>query len=145
MAGATNSTRKPKLNHKKTGYVATWIFPGTLQLTWPQSELTISSPSPNPQSYFFSCFIAFCRTIQPVDPSHWSNLLTDLSFPQITRHPESFIQHSIFVPGEAHHLPCLLGYGLSSSRASLLFIVVCFVLFPGRPPHRLSFFFFFFK
>lgn len=115
MVGATNSTRKPKLNHIKTGYVATWVFPGTSQLTRPQSELTVSSPSPNPQSYFFSCFITFCRTIQPVDPSHWSNLLTDLSFPQITRHPESFIQHSYL---------CAWGGPPSSMSAWLWFVIL---------------------
>lgn len=41
--------------------------------------------------------------------------------------------HSILnTPREARHLPCLLGHGLPSSRASLLFSAACFVLSPGR-------------
>lgn len=67
------------------------------------------------------------------EPSNQLIQATGSSLPQIMKHrilrPATL---SLKTPREALHLPCLLGYGLSSSRASLLLSVVCFVLPPGR-------------
>lgn len=109
------------LGVRKIPGVATWTAPGlTVNIT---KELTLFLPiSQTPKA-------ATSLASPPLQnhPTSWSKPLD----PTGSWSTESFVQPLyLWNFQEALHLPCLLGYGLSSSRASLLLSVVCFVLPP---------------